>query len=306
MADLSTVTLPSGDTYNLKDSNAVPSSEKAAANGVATLDANGLIPQSQVPGMVILSYGNNTWTDFLAAYQKNNVIYCRASSNSNPATGSQTRLAFMAYVNNETNPTSVEFQYYRSVSSKSDSQQGDQVFVYTLTNTNGGTWTVTTRNTFTKVTAGTGLSGSWASGVLTLSAPDIATLNTAVDTLEDTVEDHETRIEDLEQGGGGGGGSMLTLTFTADDPVSTGNPEEATVSGLTNFSDLENGAIAKWDQSVAGFSTDFIYLYLSYYINNAREKHAFFRSSENSMISVVYELYWEDFEQKWYIEGFQQ
>ena len=85
MADLSTITLPSGDTYNLKDQNAVPSSEKAAANGVATLDANGLIPQSQVPGMVILSYGNNTWDDFLAAYQKNNVIYCRASSNSNPA-----------------------------------------------------------------------------------------------------------------------------------------------------------------------------------------------------------------------------
>lgn len=48
-------------------------------------------------------------------------------------------MAFMAYVNNETNPTEVEFQYYRSVSSHSDSQQGDQTYVYKLTNANGGT-----------------------------------------------------------------------------------------------------------------------------------------------------------------------
>ena len=43
----------------------------------------------------------------------------------------------MAYVNNATSPTEVEFQYYRSMSSHSASQQGDQVFVYKLTKTNG-------------------------------------------------------------------------------------------------------------------------------------------------------------------------
>lgn len=119
------------------------------------------------PNMSILSYGNSTWNDFINAYNSNSVVYCRASSNSNPATGSQTRLAFMAYVNNATNPTEVEFQYYRSVSSHSDSQQGDQVFVYKLTS--NGTWSVLNRNTFTKIIAGTNLSSSYSSGNLTLN-----------------------------------------------------------------------------------------------------------------------------------------
>lgn len=121
-----------------------------------------------IDGLEILSYGNSTWNDFITAYQKNKVVYCRASSNSNPASGSQTRLAFMAYVNNATSPTEVEFQYYRSVSSHSDSQQGDQVYVYKLTS--AGSWTVTTRNAFSKVVAGTGLSSSYSNGAITLSA----------------------------------------------------------------------------------------------------------------------------------------
>ena len=121
-----------------------------------------------IDGLEILSYGNSTWNDFITAYQKNKVVYCRASSNSNPASGSQTRLAFMAYVNNATSPTEVEFQYYRSVSSHTDSQQGDQVFVYKLTS--AGSWTVITRNTFSKVVAGTGLSSSYSNGAITLSA----------------------------------------------------------------------------------------------------------------------------------------
>ncbi len=118
-------------------------------------------------GMTILSYGNSTWDDFISAYTSNKVVYCRASSNSNPASGSQTRMAFMAYVNNNETPTEVEFQYYRSVATHSDSQQGDQVFVYKLTKTSG--WTVTTREAFTKIAAGTGLSGTYNSGVLTIA-----------------------------------------------------------------------------------------------------------------------------------------
>lgn len=117
--------------------------------------------------MVILSYGNSTWNDFINAYKKNAVVYCRASSASNPATGSQTRLAFMAYVNNATNPTEVEFQYYRSMSSHTSSQQTDQVFVYKLTSQ--GTWTVTTRECGTKIVAGTGLKSTYSNGVLTIS-----------------------------------------------------------------------------------------------------------------------------------------
>ena len=88
-------------------------------------------------GMTILSYGNSNWSDFITAYTAKHVVYTRASSNSNPASGSQTRLAFMAYVNNADNPTEVEFQYYRSVSSHNNNQQGDQTYVYKLNKTNG-------------------------------------------------------------------------------------------------------------------------------------------------------------------------
>ena len=117
--------------------------------------------------MTILSYGISTWNDFITAYNANKVVYCRASSKANPASGSQTRLAFMAYVDNATTPTNVEFQYYRSASSHSDSQQGDQVYVYKLTN--AGAWTVTVRENYTKIVAGTGLKSSYSNGVLTIS-----------------------------------------------------------------------------------------------------------------------------------------
>lgn len=73
----------------------------------------------------------------------------------------------MAYVNNASSPTEVEFQYYRSIGTHSASQQGDQVFVYKLTS--GGTWTVTTREASTKIVASTGLQQSYSNGTLTVS-----------------------------------------------------------------------------------------------------------------------------------------
>ena len=122
-----------------------------------------------ITGMTILSYGNSTWQNFIDAYNANKVVYCRASSNSNPASGSQTRLAFMAYVNNATTPTEVEFQYYRSIATHTASQQGDQVFVYKLNKTNG--WSVTTREATTKILPSTGLQSSYSNGTLTITAP---------------------------------------------------------------------------------------------------------------------------------------
>lgn len=119
--------------------------------------------------MVILSYGNSTWNDFITAYNNHVIVYCRASSNSNPKTGSQTRMAFMAYVNNSETPTEVEFQYYRSVSSHSATQMGDQVYVYKLTNKNA--WTVTVREASVKQVniSGSGLTASWSNNQVTLS-----------------------------------------------------------------------------------------------------------------------------------------
>lgn len=116
-----------------------------------------------IPEMVVLSYGNSTWDDFISAYTTNTVVYCRASSNSNPGSGAQNRMAFMAYVNNAANPTEVEFQYYRSVSSHTDSQQGDQVYVYKLNKTNG--WSVTTREAYTKLILGAGLTNTFTTGI---------------------------------------------------------------------------------------------------------------------------------------------
>lgn len=146
----------------------VPSWAKQATK--PTYDYSEITNTPTIPEeMVVLSYGHSTWQDFIGAYNDNRVVYCKASSNSDPSTGAQNRMAFMAYVNNATNPTQVEFQYYRSVSSHTDAQQGDQVFIYLLTNANGGTWSVTTRNAFTKIVAGTNMSSSYSNGVLTLN-----------------------------------------------------------------------------------------------------------------------------------------
>lgn len=116
--------------------------------------------------MIILSYGSSTWNDFITAYNTNSIVYCRASSNSNPATGNQTRMAFMAYVNSNP-PTEVEFQYYRSVSSHSASQQGDQVYIYKLNKNTG--WSVTVREAKVTMAAGQGLIDSFANNTLTFS-----------------------------------------------------------------------------------------------------------------------------------------
>ena len=118
-----------------------------------------------ITGMTILSYGSSTWQDFLTAYNANKVVYCRASSNTNPAQGDKNRLAFLAYVQGEANPSRAEFQYYRSVSAHSATQQGDQVYIYTLQSSG---WTVTVREAYSAVQAGTGLTRSYSNGVVTL------------------------------------------------------------------------------------------------------------------------------------------
>lgn len=121
--------------------------------------------------LVEMSYGeSNAWAKFIDAYRGHKIVYCRASSQSNPGTGSQGRKAFMAYVNNAENPTEVEFQYVRSVSSKTASQPVDQVFVYKLTSANGGTWTVQTRDMGPKLVRGTNTTVSYSNGTYTISA----------------------------------------------------------------------------------------------------------------------------------------
>ncbi len=115
-----------------------------------------------ITGMYIAAYGKSTYADVLAAYQANKVVYCRASSSSNPASGNQLRMAFLAYVNNEATPTEFEFQYYRSLNNHTYNDQCDQVFVYKLNKTNG--WSVTIRQAVAKIIPSTGLDYTFATG----------------------------------------------------------------------------------------------------------------------------------------------
>lgn len=194
MANISAIKLPDGTTYDIKDSSS-----------------------GYITGMTILSYGSSTWDNFIEAYNANKIVYCRASSNSNPASGSQTRLAFMAYVNNATTPTNVEFQYYRSVSSHTASQQGDQVFVYKLDKTSG--WSVTVREASVKVVAGTGLSGTYSNGTMTLTGP--------------------TKVSDLANDSG------FITGYTETDPVFSASPAHGiTSSDITNWNDKQAALVS--------------------------------------------------------------
>ena len=132
------------------------------------LSGDGTYKSGGLP-MVILKYGISTWADFEAAYNNNVIVYCRASNATDPSTGSQTRLGFMAYVNSETTPTEVEFQYYRSVSSHTATTMNDEVYIYKLNKTSG--WSVTKRYaSIREIIAGTGIETSYNSNKVTVSS----------------------------------------------------------------------------------------------------------------------------------------
>lgn len=200
--------------------------------------------------MVVLKYGISTWADFEAVYP-NAVVYCRASSNSNPASGAQTRMAFMAYVNSEDAPTEVEFQYYRSVSTKSATQQGDQVFVYKLNKTSG--WSVTTREASTKIAAGTGMTQSYASGTLTLQAPrELPTVTSSDNGKVLGVVNGAWAA--TSSGGGGSSWTDISSLFTAEsvDPnlfiEAWTDGQMVYVTGLSDIGDVAypNGYYPSW------------------------------------------------------------
>ena len=209
---------------DLDDIVALPN--QAGTYVLKAVSQNGTITYSwDATKLVILSYGTSTWTDFINAYKTNSIVYCRASTGSNPASGAKTRLAFMAYVSDETNPTSVEFQYYRSVNQHSESQQGDQMYVYKLTSANK--WTVTVRESYTKIVAGTKMSTSYNSGVLTLN-----------------YDGH-----DLPSGGTIG--QILKKTSGTDYDVSWGDIPSEYVTN-TDYADSSTGGVVKVDDGTMG------------------------------------------------------
>ena len=185
--------------------------------------------------MAILSYGHSTWSDFIDVYQKNAVVYCRASSNSNPATGSQTRMAFMAYVNNADNPTSVEFQYVRSVSTKTASQPVDQVFVYALDSRNGGTWAVQTRNMAPKLAAGTGASVTYSNGTYTVNATEVPVPTKTSDLINDGSDGASTYVESNELAEVATTGSYEDLSDKPTIPAAQVNSDWNSSSGVSQI-----------------------------------------------------------------------
>ena len=188
-------------TSDLTNDGADGTSAYVEADDLATVATSGSYNDltdkpSVMSGLVEMSYGEaNAWAKFIAAYQAGQIVYCRASSNADPSSGSQTRKAFMSYVNNAASPTQVEFQYYRSVSSHTDAQQGDQVFVYLLTSANGGTWSVTTRNAFSKVVAGTNMTSSYSNGAITLNATQPTVPTKTSDLANDGADGSSTYVE---------------------------------------------------------------------------------------------------------------
>lgn len=154
----STVTVPDNNTtYTLS----------RVDNTVTLTGSDGSTSSINLDNMFLAAYGKSTYAEVLDAYKNNRIVYCRAGTGSNPATGNQLRMAFLAYVNNEATPTEFEFQYYRSMSSHSDTNQGDEVHIYKLHKTNG--WSYIVRKAYTRIVAGTGLTSNWSNGVLTIS-----------------------------------------------------------------------------------------------------------------------------------------
>ena len=103
-------------------------------------------------GLFQAQYGVTTYNDIKNAVDDHKIVYCSSGG----------RMAFLAYSGLD----NYEFQYYRSVTTHSEAQQGDQVFVYKITNSN--TWSVTTREAYTRISAGNGLSSVYGSNKLTL------------------------------------------------------------------------------------------------------------------------------------------
>lgn len=141
----------------------VPAPTTADANKVLTVDSNGdAVWMSPSYGLFEAVYGRTSYSDVLDAINAHKIVYCRIA-----ATGAS-RMAFLAYIG----ASNAEFQYYRSLSSHSASNQTDEVYIYTVASTG---WTTTTRLAGIKYAAGTHMTSSFANNTLTFQSvwPDV-------------------------------------------------------------------------------------------------------------------------------------
>lgn len=185
-------------------------------------------PSGGSTGLFEAVYGQTSYSDIVQAISDKKIVYCRVS----PSGAS--RMAFLAYVGS----SNVEFQYYRSLSNHTASNQTDEVYVYTVSSSG---WTTTTRLAGIKYIAGTNMSQSYNSSNSTLTFS--ATMPTVDQTYDGTSTNAQSgvavaeAIADVNQvpastssdsgkvltvnaqgvpgwvtGGGGGGGAQANWT----------------------------------------------------------------------------------------------
>ena len=189
--------------------------------------------------MVVLEYWVSTWQDFLDAYNKNALVYCKVSSWS-----SGYRMAFMAYTAWSSTPTEVEFQYYRSRSSHSTAaNQLDEVYVYKLTN--AWVWTTTQRDTAAKAIAWTWIGLSFNSSGMTISA-DTSVLATQTDlnSKQDTLVSW-TNIKTINNESilWSGNITISAPTYTAGDGIQINNDEISLNAEIMTQSQYDNTTV---------------------------------------------------------------
>lgn len=141
--------------------NQVPASTSADQDKVLTVDSLGvpgwaIVPQSPTE-LFEASYGVTSYSDVRAAITGQKVVYCRVPSGANGY-----RMAFLAYIGS----SNVEFQYYRSLSTHDSTDQGDEVYVYTVASSG---WTTKTRKSNIRYKAGTNMTQSYSSSTETLT-----------------------------------------------------------------------------------------------------------------------------------------
>ena len=107
-------------------------------------------------------YGTTTYAEVEEAFNAKKVVYCRV-----PQNGNAVRMAFLAYANPGTSGN-FEFQYYRSMNSRTYTNQVDEVYVYKVQNTTSNQWSTTTRYSSYNTKVGNNLTYNISSNNLTL------------------------------------------------------------------------------------------------------------------------------------------
>lgn len=210
----------------LANINQVPASTSADSGKVLTVDSSGIpgwvTGGGGSTGLFEAVYGVTTYADVVQAIADQKIVYCRVS----PSGAS--RMAFLAYIGS----SNVEFQYYRSLSNHSASNQTDEVYVYTVSSSG---WTTTTRLAGIKYIAGTNMSQSYNSSNSTL------TFNATMPTVDQTYDGTSTNAQSGTAVAGAIAGVNQVPASTSSDSGkvltvdSNGDPQWATGGGGSSY-----------------------------------------------------------------------